>query len=307
MKLKKDLIAQLCRGEGKRFKGRCQYYLPLSDECRLLKNHELREVFNKGRCNPYERLKEAVVRFLRTYKDINEPKDHLESMTTELSVRMREKRLEKGWTLAFLLSYVRNAARNEVIYRRQKDKELLKKVCRHCWHLSLSKPHTCQRPTIRTPEGEEIENSRYNQKRNLYDPACEGFKPRPHRDISLDEIPPPSIEPTEIDVSKSSEDYEPEYEMVISIQRLFSEREATAKGKRKDINKRQYLIMCRLIQLIEDGCTQREAMQRIDEELGIHKRMRERDLEAIRKVLLEKGVVKSGKHHLLIMKGEHHT
>ncbi len=303
MKSKKDLIAQLCRGEGKRFRGRCQYYLPLSDDCRLLKNHELREVFNKGRCNPYERLKEAVVRFLRTYKDINEPKDHHESMTTELSVRMREKRLEKGWTLAFLLSYVRNAARNEVIDHRQKEKKLLKKICLDCWCLSQSKPYTCQRPTIRTPEGEEIGNSRYNRKRNLYDPACAGFEPRPHRDIPLDEIPPPSIEPADIDVSKSSEDYEPEYEMVTSIQRLFSEREATAKGERKDINKRQYLIICQLIQFIEEGYSQREAMERIDEELGIHKRTRQRDFKEIRKVLLEKGVVKSGKHHLLIMKG----
>ena len=88
----RNLVGYFCKGEGKRFGGTlCGYFTHVTTECTLLKEFELHEVFEKGRCEPFEMLRRAIQKHLEKYRDVVDPGEYIESMAFEISERLKSK------------------------------------------------------------------------------------------------------------------------------------------------------------------------------------------------------------------------
>lgn len=281
MKPKTRLIVLFCRGEGERFTDRCQYYMPLSDECRLLKDRELRDIFDKGRCQPYERLKEAIKGKLRRYKDVIEPKEHSDRLTFEVAERAKQQPLKSGSTFKVLLGYLRKAAYSAVVGLLREEGVIMRKRCGYCWYLSLAEG--CHRETLLV-EGQEVGNPLYNQKRKLSDSACPGFDVQPHETMSPEIVS--EIVPDEQTAPNLSSIHGTEIRD--KLDQILRERIAHARTREKRlIAIRRHTVYCLLIKLIrDDDLSWKEAKETILSTRKKGKRTLERDLAAIREVLI---------------------
>ncbi len=276
MKPKKSLIVLYCKGEGERFKDvRCQYYMPLSGTCRLLKNRDLQEVFAKGRCKPYDRLKKAIEKKLWRYRDLIEAQEHLDRLTFEVAERVKREPLTQDWTFVCLTGYLSKAAYNAVLGLLLEEGLLVRKRCKYCFYFTLA--GYCHRETL-IIGAREVENHLYNQKRNASDRACEGFEAHPHKTVSAEDLPEAQITKTYPDTLSIQE-----VEIRKGIEQLLRDQIARAKGgEKRRIAIRQHAAYCLLIKLMrDDGLSWKEAKQALLSKNAKSKRTLERDLADI--------------------------
>ncbi len=267
---KKDMVALFCKGKERRFRGIvCKHYDTDADECRLFRERPMRDVFEKGRCEPYEMLKRAVRRNLYGYSDRIAPEEHIEPTTFLTSVRIKKKGL-KHPKLPVLKAYINRSAYNDVIELLMEEGVLWPSICGICVHLSVPKPHVCQREHIMV-DGKRIENPHHGETRIPSSQACKkGFEP-PVFEENFD-IPGP----------------EPDSPVIIEMKTALTKRikgETNKNVRRK--HERQYVVFCRFVRLNQEGYSEREALERIAEVLGVSLRTVERDMAEIRNFLRE--------------------
>ena len=111
-----NVIDRYCRGKEERFQGmECAFYLPSLEECKLLKiETTLREIFDKGRCQPFERVKEKVK--IAIPSTLFQECDDIAAHVTE-RVMQKPLPLEEGATLPILLAFIKRAVGRHVIDR----------------------------------------------------------------------------------------------------------------------------------------------------------------------------------------------
>ncbi len=183
-----DLIQAVCGGE-QFSKVPCKYYNPPSTECNLLKKgRKLKDIFKKGRCDPYNKLCMAVKRNLDKYlKDIeqhskSDSKKIFDSRTIYISLilrgRLENKSLKKGYNLAVLQAVINTSSKREVIKVLRQEGVMPEFICGWCIFLSSSEPYVCERELIPGDGEKEKPNPHYNHIRRPSDHACQkGFRP----------------------------------------------------------------------------------------------------------------------------------
>jgi hypothetical protein len=280
----RNLVGYFCQGEGKRFGGiRCDYFIHATSECTLLKEFELYEVFEKGRCEPFEMLKRALEKHLEKYRDIVDPGEHIEPMAFEILERLKSKRLTQGHKIYVLKGYINKAVYCSVIEMLQREEPLVKRQCGSCRYLSQSKPHICQRATIFTSEKGEVANPYYESKRKLTERACKkGFEPVETTSIDASPDIPQSLIASEVDYTGI---------LLADMTRLLAEgveRSEDQKTKRQE--ERRYIVFCQLIDLLMKGISQKEALKIIAATLDVSVKTINRELLEIRKFFKRESV-----------------
>jgi hypothetical protein len=282
--LAKDLVQVFCKGEGTRFGGIwCEFYQRDSGECRLLKDFELQEIFEKGRCTPSEILQRALAKHLEKYRDRLDPAEHIESMAFEIAVRLSLKRLTQGYELYVLQGYINRTVYCSVIQMLRREDPLVKRQCGSCKHLSRSRPSICQRQTIPDSRHGKQPHPYYGTPRNLTDRACkEGFDTFETASIEASpEIHQPLIA-AEPDMTGI---------LLADMLALLSKRRANAEDSRaKKHYERQYLVFCQLLDLLKQGHSQKEAIGVIAVTLGVSVKTIQRELSAIKEFFTHEGV-----------------
>ena len=259
----RDLIIVFCEGEGRRFGGMvCKHFNAETNECRLLREHELNIVFEKGRCVPSDMVKRALSKHLEKYRDVLDPSEHLEAMAFEIASRLTVKRLKQGFQIYVLQGYINRTVYCSVIELLRKEEPLVKRQCGNCRHLSHSRPYCCQRPTVTTPADGERDNELYDTPRNITDRACRyGFEPV--ETTSLDASPglSDSTHTTELDTSGILL-----ADMIALLARRAADIDDNRAKKRAD---RQYLVFCQLLERCKQGHTHQEAVKAIADIIGV--------------------------------------
>ncbi len=121
-----SVIDQYCRGKEVRFEGKeCAFYLPPSEECELLKREAtLREIFEKGRCQPFEIIKKEVKKII--FSNYPMFRDESEDIANEVSIRFVKQSLplKKGATTEALTAFIRRVTVNCIVdkYRQQRSR-----------------------------------------------------------------------------------------------------------------------------------------------------------------------------------------
>jgi hypothetical protein len=286
MAAKNDLVQSICKGEGKRFRGvLCEYYELDTEKCELLRDELLHAVFEKGRCQPLQRIvRPLVAKHLIRYgyhhacQDFHKNVNALAEGFTEQYIR--NQRLHKGYTLYVLRKFI-----NEIVYCKildyvQQEGLLPKMVCGECVHLSREKPHICERMTITgEKDTKEIPNPFYQQKRTPGERACkEGFEP--YTFTSVDSIG--NVEHSPDDGMQQQIVFE--HWAFLLAKRV--EHATTAEDKK--IFGRQHIVFGRMAQLRWEGFDWPNAITRVADECGVNPRTIKRDLHQIKQFLRTK-------------------
>ena len=276
--MENDLIALFCKGDGKRFRGeRCEHYEIFTGECRLLRDRKMKDVFEKGRCEPCIMVECAVKRKLYKYRDKVNPEEYTDGTVWEICeiIKKHTLRIPK---LPVLIGYINKTAYTEVIRMLINMCVLMRGICDSCVHLSLSKVHVCTR-TYLLVDGKEIENTLHGKKRNPSDEACEdGFEPYDFKSLDIDDI-----------ASPAETDTEEEFLIIESMIKLLSLRADKAKDKKtRKKYERQYVVFCRFVKLVREGHSEQKALKIIAEKLGVSVKTVERDMEEARELLRKK-------------------
>lgn len=293
--MKIDLVERYCRGAGGRFGGeRCPDLFVLTGECRLLKDYELRESFEKGRCQPEDMLRKIISWKLHKYNRQFNGKvfealsvspgnvrkaiaNYIDSLTFEAATRMKSKRLRSGSTLPILREYIKITAYRIVIDALKEAQILSEKRCRDCRHLSPSTPYFCRRET-RTAKGGKEKNPLYKKPRRLSDRAeCHG-----------------GYEPIEmVPLEKSRQRFQQATDTLqkVFIEKFLHDRAAKAPAGKKNSYERQYVLFVKFRQLVEQNALPSSWKQDFAKLFGVSVRAIERDLKQISEYLGEHGVV----------------
>jgi len=236
----------------------------------------MRDVFEKGRCQPLMMVERATKRNLHEYRDKMSPDEYLDGLVWEICdlVKRHTLRVPK---LPVLIRYINRAAYTGVIRMLIDMCILVRGICDNCVHLSLSKVYSCTRAYLLV-NGKEIENPLYDKKRNPSGKACEdGFEPYDFKSLDIDDIVSPET------------DAEKEFLIIESMKKLLSLRSDRTKDKEtKKIYERQYVIFCRFVNLVRQGHSDKEALKAIAEKLGVSVKTVERDMEEARDFLRKK-------------------
>lgn len=289
-----DLIRLFCAGAGHLFGGAvCEYYVPLTGECDLLKQAKMETIFEKGRCNPYNILKSAVKKNLIKYKDLIDVQEHKNSIIFILSNRLKDIRLKKGHNLAVLIGYINKASYTEVILLLQSEGLLEKKMCGNCIFLSELKPYVCMRESIdvRNNDITQLKDNPFYQKKRIKTDKCEeGFQSRiiksvnEFTDCDSKDSPKPII-PEKLKnngmLGRSLDRIEIE-----KINQVLKKRVMNTKHKNtKKIYKRQHNVFINLYNYFSEGYSIRKTIELIAIKIGKNVKTIERDINDIRTFL----------------------
>jgi hypothetical protein len=281
----RDLIKVFCKGEGKRFAGIvCRYFDLETHECRLLREFDLKEIFENGRCAPLEMVKRALSKHLDKYRDVIQPSEHLKAMAFEIATRLASKRLNQGFQIYVLQGYINRTVYCSVIEMLRREDPLMKRQCGNCKNLSLSRPHTCQCETIITPTEGEQPNPIYNMPRNFTDRACQyGFDPIETTSIDASPMIRSSLQTTHLNTTGI---------LVADMMNMLAHRAEEAVDRRtKKRHNRQHLVFCQLITMMEQGATQNEAVSNIAEALEVSEKTIHREISELKAFFQEKDVL----------------
>lgn len=281
----RNLIRYFCKGTGRRFDGiACEHYHHTTAECALLRKFGLNEIFEKGRCDPFEMLKKAVEKHLKKYRDIVNPGEHVEAIAFELLDRVKRQRLRQGFKIYVLKGYINKSAYSEVTGMLHHETTIVRRQCGYCKYLSQSKPYICLRETIVTSEQGEIENPYYGNTRKLTKKACkEGFEPLENTSIDFSgDVSLPAIIP------------EPNYTagiLLADMTKMLAERAERAQDRKtRKRYDRQYAGFCKLLDLLKKGIPKKEAVKLIADALGVSVKTTDRELLEIREFFNKEGV-----------------
>ena len=174
-----DLIKTYCQHTPGAAGNACGF-LMFPEICRLLRDHQIEQIFQHGPCDPPQFLRKKVRAVLRKYRDLIEPADYLESLVFELTQDLAPRTLAQTPTLIGLVKYFGATAAHAVIDLLETEGVLLSRTCGDCRYLSQSEPFRCLRQVIIIfhAQGEmKTVHSRYNQERRPSAKACaEGFE-----------------------------------------------------------------------------------------------------------------------------------
>jgi hypothetical protein len=171
---------RFCKGGSETFDEMCPHSIPLTEECRLLKDKPMKVIFEQGSCAPYEIVRSVVKGILRRYDDLIQPEEYIDAMTFEISERIQRNYLTAGQTIRYLKAYINRTVYCEVHRMLEEEGYLSRGKCGYCVYLSRSKQYTCKRQTVSIGEQRmKVENPYYGMKRERSEPACaEGFEMR---------------------------------------------------------------------------------------------------------------------------------
>lgn len=281
----RNLVDYFCEGLGRRFGGiPCEHYHPSTGECTLLKQFVLKEIFEKGRCQPFEILKRAVQKHLEKYRDLVNPGEHVDAMAFELSERIKRQRLRQGFKIYVLKGYINKTIYAEVTGMLHHETAIVRRQCGYCKHLSQSKPYTCLQETIVTTKDGEIENPHYGNTRKFIEKACkDGFEP----------LEDTSIETSE-QIAQSPVVFPPDYTpgmLFADMTKMLTDRiERAQDHKTRKRYDRQYVGFCKLLDLLRKGIPKKEANKMIAETLGVSAKTIDREFQEIREFFCREGV-----------------
>ncbi|GAK50031.1 hypothetical protein U14_01256 [Candidatus Moduliflexus flocculans] len=229
--MSKDLITEYCKGQS-RFPSWCGDFDVFSQECDLLTNRLMQDIFERGRCQPDEMVKAAVRGRLAYFND-RLPQDvkaeYENALPFEIAENIKRQQLKKGASLPVLKGYINRTVFFEI-------------------------------PKVLAKDG-------------LLDEETESAD-------ELDRVPEPGG-------------------WVLPLTGLLEQiHEALArrvchetKIKRREILIRQHQIFLRLTALLEEDMSANSAKQIVADELGIKRKMLERDLDDIENYLIEENVL----------------
>jgi hypothetical protein len=283
----RDVMNVFCKGEGRRFGGTvCQYFEADTGECRLLRDDELKGIFEEGRCTPFEMVKRALSRHLEKYRDVINPIEHLDAMAFEVAFRLTSKRLKQGFQIYVLQGYINRTVYCSVIEMLRREDPLVKRQCGTCKQLSPSRPHVCQRTSLISPTEGELDNPFYETRRNQTDKACKyGFEPM--ETTSLDASPglSSSLQSAQLDISQI---------LISDMIRVLAQRASEAEGKRaRKRAERQYVVFCQLVERCKRGESHQEAVKAIAGDLGVSIKTIQRETSEVKSFFVQAGVLKA--------------
>jgi len=285
-----DLVRLFCAGVESRFSGVfCEFYERLAAECGLLRKEKLEQILKRGRCNPYQFLKSAIRKNLARYKDIIDVKEYVSSLAFELSKRLTDIRINKGYNLPVLIGYINRTAYTEVIKLLQSEGVLERRMCGSCVFLSELKPNFCRRENIEVMEdgvSQLKKNPFYMKERKKKDKCREGF--HPHSFISLNRDENSNVDDTyNSGISNYSEIENSTNKIEIEkINDLLKKRAIDTKHiNTQTIYKRQHSVFVNLYKYISEGYSVSKAVQLIATKIGKNVKTIERDINEIRSFL----------------------
>ena len=264
-----DLIEIFCQGRGNRFGGiPCQYYTSSNNECVLLKEHPLAEIFARGRCEPQSFLNNILRKNLHRYRYFIDPEEHIHSMGFLILNEIQTRQLTRWWTIRALISYMKQTVYCEVQRLLRQECNLPQRECRYCRYFFPSEK-LCQYHEIpRQPD----------------DRACrEGFDSFEY--VLLDDL---THSPPQLVTQASSHT---EMLLMDSVRLLRQRKHQAQEGHTKIMYTRQYVVFCRLISLLSQGISRPKAIQNIATSLGTSMLTIKRDIQAIKAFLESNHVV----------------
>lgn len=280
--LKIDLVRKYCGGAGNRFAGIvCEFYIQLTGLCKLLDAKKLENIISKGRCKPYDHIASAVIKCLKKFADMIRTTDiqsYADSISFNVLERIKEKKLEKGFNLPTLYSYIRRTAYTEVYQQMFKEKDLVRKQCGNCSYLSAIKPYKCQ--NVGSPNN-GMPNEYFEVERKKIDKACELFIKKDielsyDRNVNLaNEVENIGDEHTIIETENKFEYFD--------LLKLLKNRINGAKSetKRKTL-KRHYIVITSLYHYLSYGYSISKAKETIAKKINMNVKTIDRDLKEIR-------------------------
>jgi hypothetical protein len=267
-----NLISEYCQRTWTPLDDTCEFFIS-DDRCRLLGEHELKVIFEKGPCRPYNLLQGIVRGQLSRYRDLLSPEDYLESLTFELACSIEQNRLTRHPGLPALKRYLNQVGTHGVLHLLESLQLLRPKTCGNCIHLARSKPFVCQRVTLEGNQKEGIRKHPFHLiARRPSEKACaEGFEGY----LFETEAPAHLLSAPHSEPHMGHLDIE-------HLLRLLEERAELAEGKkRKQLCERQFAIFSYLLHLFKQGYSQKEAFNEILTLLDVTKKILRRDLQDI--------------------------
>ncbi len=279
----KNLIRCVCKGVGKRFGGiPCEHYHPVSGECALLQNGGLARIFEQGRCQPFDMLKQALAVQAHGRHLLLPPERSIETLARGLMSRLTQQGQSPECTLPGLKSHLHKAAYLEAIALSQKKDAFPRGVCGDCRHLSPTKPYRCQRSTVWTEEEGEIENPHFGDMRRLTKPSCKtGFEPLEGTDENSVETPAP------LTVPKAERTGVVLFDMLTMLKHRVKRADNVAAKAHEN---RRYALLCKLTPILGRGVPRKEAVRVMTAALGCTAKVLDDELDIIREFFKREGV-----------------
>jgi hypothetical protein len=278
-----DVIREYCKGENRAFQGTvCDYLIANGTECLLLRTSEMEKFWEACRYRPIELIyKYADVCTYQLTRQYSAPLrlEHRDSQHVAdvedvdfqaLVDKLRQARLDKGFTLVVWCGYVKKTVYLEI--RRQMTKRGLlheRKDCGHCKYLALgTERYFC---------------ALSQETRNAGDSACPQFS------ADVVTLVPDSWEPEKIQTAtqKITQAGNPSKSPIIQIIKLLRQRfEQEPQGKkRQEKYWRQYEVFKYISHLLDIGTKKEDAKHLLATVHNVNKKTIERDLEEIGKFL----------------------
>ena len=261
---------KICLGAGSRFNGiACEYFVRNSSECDLLKNGNIKSVYENGRCLSIEEIHNRTERLLRKYEREGEFVDlkvilYGRNPSDSDKGGLLNAKLDNP-TITTLYSFVNRSIYNEIVQTlRSRGIFSDRKRCGTCAYLAPSSPHNCQLETIQDPKtGELIYNRLFGEQRKSTDSVCQGYLKKDTRTESLDEIETQAFTSSQPD-SPISARIEAETQSMENcllakidfelLEEKLIERVVNAASiKQREIAQRQFDLVTRLCQLFRDN------------------------------------------------------
>ena len=262
----------------------CDYYDLSAGECLLLRERKMDEFWEKGQCAPFEILYNSVSNCLDRLKNKYRyfPLDEREDVDfCKLVSRLKRKGLKREFNLGGWRKYV-----NKAVYREIRDILIKRGLipgaanCGTCRHLTLSKPHVCQK------------TGAFGKKS---DKTCDAYMWHRHVFVSADSenngVLKKSGIKNEVDKMGGENMKTPatlmeekeEGRQFLLMKEMLAKRaeEAEVGSKRKEKFERQYEIFSNLLILLSDGVPYRGVRTVLAEKTRIHIRTIRRDIEEI--------------------------
>lgn len=276
-KQQNDTDAAVCGKGNKRFGGvSCEYYFHSVMQCMLLKEHRIKELWEKCRINHLELLYNAVMahlaRFKQRYRKL--PIDEQEDVDFDQIIRCLKAQEDKKRfdisTLNDWRKYIGKAAYLEIrrifIKRGLIPKEARCGICRY---LPQTKPYIC------------LKKREVRKKTN---PACDEYR---RRDVIIpvadDEIEHEQIKSF---ILPNSEENNEEITIESAINALNERIRQTKPGtKEREKSERQYEVFFNLCHLMSDGHSKEEAKNILADNYGISLKTIARDINEIKEFL----------------------
>jgi hypothetical protein len=262
----------------------CEYYDDSNKECRLLREQQMEEFWDKCRHDNWELLYNTSIlwnkKLREKYNDL--PVDDMEDIDFEKIINSLKKSRVENYKLTPWLAYVKKTVYREILKIWAKQGLMPdRKGCGSCKYLAKLKPYNC------TKTGERKKKT---------DKACKEYLPEIGMFIPLSDDSDNDQEQDQeknrlwLEIDETVNPYDTSFDIFLEITETLEARAENAMPgtKEKERRDRQYEIFIRLRHLLSKRISKKEAVKILTDEFKVSKKTIRRDIKEIESVNLKK-------------------